>query len=195
MYISDQKPNINILGRLACDYYYGNERVNGVTLFSKIAIKKCADGEINCLPLLLLDGNYKKTINQLEYVYDDIINEFIGLYADNGHLIAHTFITYFQTDDFNQVVQINDIYVENKDAFKLSIFDGIDVLSGIYRQILTFAEEHIYRNSPNFDKIEIDVSFNKILLLIVQELGYEIDVSSSKSLGYKENNKGLKRVL
>lgn len=186
MQIKCHKPGEKDIGQIARDFYLDNERINGRNPLRKLSLRCCEKGFLDSYPLFALDKNYNDTSIQVEEVYGNYLRLFIGLYADNDHLVAHTSLSCV-TDEFgNEIVQISEIHIDNKDKITGEASNGeFSFIYGIYREMISFIEELVAERFPNTDRIDL-ISFAQDgdFWCVTDAQGY--DLSDSGDLpGYK----------
>ena len=173
MVIKCQKPSQNLMGRLATDYYLENEKKYGKNPLRNISLKKCSEGNVVSLISGFFDPNYELTKLQIAKVWEDLWCEFVGLYADNGYLIAHTTISQDIEKNGGVIALISEIHINQKD--KLKITDKLNFVYGIYREIIKFIESLICSKYPCIERIDlVSLADDPVFLEITQDLGYDI---------------------
>ena len=176
MVIKCQKPEAKLYGRIASDYYKDVEKINGKTVFSGLSLKMCKEGKTTSPALAVLDPNYQAAYNLVNTTYNDIFCQFVGLYADNDHLVAHATLTFSFDADGNEIANVSEILVDNKDALIGNHEEGsVNLVYGIYREMITFIEELIVIRCPEVDRIDFLFSADEGTVWEVTKLcGYSL---------------------
>ena len=201
MQIRSQKPTKSLMGRLATDYYLNNEKINGKSPLRKISLKKCEEGDLRNSVLALLDGNYASAGDQLDKTMNDYFLDFIGLYADNDHLIAHTCVEFTQDNDGAFIVQVYDIHIQRKEDLEDTANSLINFVYGIYHEVVSFVEERILEKYTILDRIDLySLTNDNNFVDAVTALGYKLNEDICESQGrvcfskmIRERNKTYER--
>ena len=162
------------------------EKDVGKNPLRKPTLRCCEKRDLDSQPLFALDKNYNDTSIQVEEVYGNYLRLFIGLYADNDHLVAHTSLS-LSTDEFgNEIVQVEEIHIDNKEKITGEASKGeFSFVYGIYREMMSFIEELVAERFPGTDRIDL-ISFAKDgdFWCVTEARGYDL-VDSGDLPGYK----------
>ena len=177
MEIIRKKPKEELRGRIASDYYLANEAQFGKNIFRTISLKRCALGDTTSLLLQSLDPNYQKTNQQVNEAYEDIFNDFIGFYADNGHLVAHATITTNGEIDGKLVAKVSEILIYDKEALisQSEEYDSLNWVYGIYKEMIGAIETVVSSRYQMVERIDLTGDlYDGILWNVTEQLGYEV---------------------
>ncbi|MBQ6841497.1 MAG: hypothetical protein IJO63_05230 [Bacilli bacterium] len=176
MIIKCQKPEAEYLGRIARDYYLDNEAVNGRSSFRNLSLRCCEKGILDPYLLQVVDKNFSDTGIQVESVFGNYFTLFIGMYADNGELIAHTSMTSVVNNEGLEVAEISEIHIKDKGELMSGADQGkLSFVYGIYREMLEAIQTLIAERFPNTDRIDI-ITFGTDgdFWQITENLGYDL---------------------
>lgn len=186
MVIKRQKPTIDLMGRIASDYYLECEKRNGKSPFRLLSLAKCRQGDVNSRVLKAIDENYEQASNQFNTAYYDYFCDFVGLYADNDFLIAHATVIVSEAVDGKLVAQISEILINDKEELLGNPAEGkLDWVYGIYREMIKAIEEMISIRYQNVERIDlISLAQDSDFWEVTELLGY--DINDSGDLPYNQ---------
>lgn len=179
MNLINNKPCKKDIGNIACDYYLEREKVVGKSLWHNICLSYFRKNEVGSLLLRIVDSSYNYACQMSEMLLEENIYNFIGLYAENGNLIAHTSLHLVPVEE-GWSAQIGNIFIKNKELIRSENENScLKWVYGIYDVIIEYIEKNILSQNSKIINITI-VSSNddEDFLKVVQDRGYEFESSN-----------------
>lgn len=182
MLLKNQTPNEGVKSRLEEDYYQQSEQICGSSIFRRLSISNIRKGGENSSVLATIDPNYFNATSEVDKIYQSPFCEFIGLYADNNALLAHTTLTVPIFDD-ERVASVSEILIKDKEELRGTEDCNINITINIYRQFISFIEGYLLERGGVSQVDYITLGKDGDFWEALREYGYDIQNS-----GDLENN-------
>lgn len=144
MYIRNGKPEEKNYDRILINLYLDSEIKNGKTPFKNYVLGKIKRNESISPVIKLLDKNYANATSGLQNIQEYFYISFIGLYADNGRLLAHAKLNYNFGEHNETKIEIDGIHIYELEEFLCSAnSDVIRWVQGMYSVLLNYIMDEI----------------------------------------------------
>jgi len=173
------KPTASNAGRILTDYYKDEEKISGTTLFHNVVLKKLAINETDMPLIYALDRNYQAAFNRFLTLQNHRSNGFIGIYADNNKVLAHTLLKYETNEDGQLIAVIDGLYIhEIEDFLNTTNSKVLRWIYGLYSMLIEYIEKDILKDVPELYAIKlISTADDEDFWLLVKQFGYHLTQS------------------